>query len=743
MSDASVEESLSRQNNLDYSAVRIDGEKTEAALSALTADQILEAVATRVPTPDLDADAIGGLLQLTSRRAFEQKESTLRASLAASFDPLVGKPLPDATITHGRSFGPSRQFGFLATLEHDDGRDRDEEIELDWDVTPARLRRFEVREIDDESAETNFNGTLDWKLGEKSFAFIRAEAQVATEQVHARSLGYDLPPFVSPPPVSGLLIHDAALRRSVEESRLRNRALTLTAGANYSRAPWLFELRLTHRATRDEVADQRTYDFAQEDLAFLYQRAEPDFPTATSPAGGPPGDTALQLLDELRISRGDERESDNIASFDVTRERPDQPKPVRLKFGGKARLQHTTHDERNDIYEPAGAGLRVSDVPEEPEHEHILSGRYLMEGFPAPDALRKLFETRPDRFARNEAESRGDTDPANFDVRQQIFAAYAMATFPAGATRFVIGARAEHTASRFKGFEVSFDERGQYEGTRPVAASNDYTHLFPGIQVSRALSKTVTVFASWTRSIRRPEYTDIVPARRISRFDRTIEEGNAKLQPALYTNYDGAVEYTYSNDGQLSLELFHREIHNPSLIRRAFLLDGPFAGYERARPENGGPARLQGFQLTWQQGLAALSERLEGLEVEVNHTYERSRQSAEARPGETFALVERPAHELAVLISYERGPWYVSIDFTQTSRTLEAIGEHRGEDVFTPPFESWDITVSREFRKNLRMVLEVENMSATPERACMGEPSRPHRYSLDLREYRLGIKWGL
>src|SRR5688572_20548268 len=66
--DASVADSLERQKNLNFSSVRIDGEKTSISLSALTADQILNVVATKVPTPDLDADTIGGELQLTSRR---------------------------------------------------------------------------------------------------------------------------------------------------------------------------------------------------------------------------------------------------------------------------------------------------------------------------------------------------------------------------------------------------------------------------------------------------------------------------------------------------------------------------------------------------------------------------------------------------------------------------------------------------------------------------------------------------
>jgi TonB-dependent receptor len=741
--DGSVADSLTRQKNLNFSGVRIDGEKTDVALTALSAEQILSAVATKVPTPDLDADAIGGELQLTSRRAFEQKEPTLRGSAAGSYDPLAGKPMPDASITYGRSFGARKQFGFLATLEHAEGRDGDEDIELDWNVHPPQLKRFDVSDTREASTETNFNGTADWRWGDKGHAFIRSEVQFASERIRHRRIGYDFPALALATSTPTAAVTDATLRRSVAESRVRNRALTLAAGANVTRDRWLIELRLTHRAAREKVPDERNYDFAKDDLSLLFQHREPGFPTVTSSAGIAPGNAAQQDLREIQWGRGSSHELDDVASIDLTRAPAEGSKLTQLKFGGKARLQRTTQDQIQDIYEPAGTPLRVSDAMERRAPEHILARRYIMEGFPDLDTLRSLLESEPNRFFRSEAKSRSETDPANFDVRQNILAAYGMVSFPVGETRFVIGARAEHTASRFRSFEVSFDEQASYEGTRSVAARSDFTHLFPGIHASHSLSKNVTLFASWTRSIRRPAYTDVVPARRITRFDRTIEEGNAALRPALYSNYDAAIDYAYRDDGTLSLEVFHREIRDPTLTRRTFLIDGPYAGYERIRPENGGNATLRGLQLTWRQELAAISPRLTGLGFEINYTHQRSQQSVDNRLDEKLSLTERPTHELAVLLSYDRSPYYVSVDFTQTGRTLESVGLRPGEDIILPTFRNWDVTISREFRKGLRVFLEIENVTATPDRTYTGDPSRPRLYSLDLREYRLGMKWGL
>jgi hypothetical protein len=53
----------------------------------------------------------------------------------------------------------------------------------------------------------------------------------------------------------------------------------------------------------------------------------------------------------------------------------------------------------------------------------------------------------------------------------------------------------------------------------------------------------------------------------------------------------------------------------------------------------------------------------------------------------------------------------------------------------------WNISISREFRRGIRVILDTENLTGTSERRYAGDPSRPDRYSLDLREYKLGMKW--
>ncbi|MEX2044555.1 MAG: TonB-dependent receptor, partial [Opitutus sp.] len=177
------------------------------------------------------------------------------------------------------------------------------------------------------------------------------------------------------------------------------------------------------------------------------------------------------------------------------------------------------------------------------------------------------------------------------------------------------------------------------------------------------------------------------------------------------------------------------------LTRRTILGDGQFAGYERTRPENGGRAQLQGLELTLEQELEAFHQNLKGIEFQVHYTYQDSRQSVEDRAGESLPLTGRPTHELAVQLAYDRGGYYASVELEHTSRTLDSIGRNADEDRIVPSRNDWNLSLSREFRKGLRVFLDVKNLTALAERRYRGDTSRPDSYALDLREYRLGMKW--
>lgn len=734
--DASVAESISRKINVDYGSVRIDGEKSTVSLSSLTADQVLAAEATKVPTPDLDADAVGGLLQLTSRRSFEQLKPTARANVAANFDSLVGRFSPEISTTYGRAFGRESQLGYVVTAGASRDYDRDDELDLDWDSTSGGAWLEEVGFSRDDSVndEVTASGQLDWKISDRTFAQFRASYAAERGTSRQRTVAYRLD---NP---RALEISASEIDRSFEDGSDRETHLTLGATITRKSERWEGDLRLSHTRRTDRSPDSRDYEFRQDGVGIDYRLPDVRFPHVSARPGFDADDPALFRLNEFQHNREDRREEDTVMSLDVKLPAIPRLPASWMKAGAKIRALRTDRVYASDVYDAPG-GILLSEVADAPAGG-FFQERYSLGVFPSTTALRRLFADQPQRFRLDVDDTRNDTDPANYQVRQEVLATYALGSFAVGKrTRVLAGARMERTANRFEGNEVVVGDNGRYEATNPIGAKSNYTNWFPGVHLTHSVSPRLNLFVSWSQSIRRPDYGQLVPARRTDRASREISEGNPELRPTLYVNYDAAVDFEYADSGKLSIEVYHRDIQDTRVSRRTVLASGPFAGYERSRPENGGGASLQGIELNWEQELSAWAGWLRDVGLEVNYTFTRSEQSLENRGGDRVPMADRPQHEITVQLSFERGPFYGSLAFDYASKALVSVGSTAASDNFAPAQRGWDLSLSYELNDRWRSFLEVDNLTAENERWYEGSPGQLEGYSLRSPQFRFGLKW--
>lgn len=741
--DSNVAESVSRRTNVDFESVRVDGQRSNTSLSALAANQVISVESTKVPTPDLDADAVGGLLRVTTRRAYDQSGRTLRGEIIAGYDELAERFTPDVSVTYGNVFGRDNRWGFLGTVQYEGNARAEEAIELDWNRPGTELQELEIESSLDRSRGVNFNGTLDLRLGPESFTFVRVDGAIASERSLTYEMNYELEDAPADPGSAGVVLTDATARRGARGWSADTYDLTLSTGLTLKNETWAVEFKAGHTEISNQSDNRFNFEFEQDDLSFLYRRDEAAFPQLTTPTGGTPVVPAQFRLNELEISNEDVTESDSVASVDVTRSNAFGSRPGWLKGGAKIRLLNTDNDVENTIYGEGPAGFALGDAPFDGPNRTILDGRYRFDGLPSLDAMKRAFASSAAKTALDADRTRGDTDPSIYEVSQHVSAAYAMASIGFGPTRLLAGIRVEKTDNDFTANQVIFDDNGRYEATIPTEADTSYTNWFPGIHLTHVLSPKVTLFASWTESIIRPEYTDLVPSRNVQRSSRDIQEGNPGLRPTLYLNYDFAIDYAYHDDGSLALQFFHRDIEDPTLNRSVLLTDGPFAGYDRQRPENAGEASLSGVDLTWEQELGGFAELLDGTALEVTYTYQDSKQAIEGRNDADLPLAGEPEHTLSASLTYERGPYELNIQAEYEGRSLQSAGRSPSEDTFVRSATRWELSLSRRTGERGRLFFEIENLTAEPELAYQGTPSRPNAYEFELREYRLGYRWEL
>jgi TonB-dependent receptor len=733
LKDGSVAESLARKIDVGFGSVRIDGEKSDVSLSSLTADQVLAAETTKVPTPDLDADAVGGLLQLTSRRTFEQPKPTLRASVTFNYHALNAGLDPEVSVTYGRAVG--RNFGFVITAEADRGRGHGEGIDPDWDSVGGRSLLEEVawRQNDNRSTDLGMNGLVDWKLGERSALQFRASVSTDRDRGANRALAYRLDDWEQP------ATSNSEVERMLVTHGNNQLRLNVASAFSHKAEAWELEARLSHNRRTDETPDNRRYLFVQPGVGIDYDSAEPQFPRGTPRVGARPDDATRFVLDEFQRSRRERIEDDSVGSLDFKLPKVPHWPTAWIKAGAKFRALTTERIDATAVY--TAPTVRLSDVVgswSNPDH----LGRYPLAVYPDGRPLEELFAAEPGRFALDVTATRSDSDPANFDVHQNVFATYLMSGMPIGKrSRVLAGARMERTQNRFTGYEVVTGTTGVYEATNRLAANSAYTNWFPGVHLNVAATSNLNLFASWTQSIRRPDYGQLVPARRIDRASLEIYEGNPDLRPTLYTNYDVALEYAYHPSGLAALEGFHRDIDNTRLGRFVRLVGGAFDGYERNRPENGGSARQAGFEVKWKQALTPVGTLFRDFTLDANYTFTHSEQRLENRPDESLPLAYAPRSLLTAQLAYERKGFFGSLKMTQRSSQLDTAGSEPAEDRFRPANAIWDVSLSYEFKDHWRTFFDVENVTEEPWQIYEGRRTRVEDYWLEPRQFRFGVKW--
>ena len=97
-------------------------------------DALSSIVLSKTLTPDMDADAIGGSVNLVTKAA-EEGHVTQNLTIAQGYDPLAKGAIGNYAGTYGRRFGPGQQFGLIFGGAFQQTHRGSNDMEEDWAPT--------------------------------------------------------------------------------------------------------------------------------------------------------------------------------------------------------------------------------------------------------------------------------------------------------------------------------------------------------------------------------------------------------------------------------------------------------------------------------------------------------------------------------------------------------------------------------------------------------------------------------
>jgi TonB-dependent receptor len=315
----------------------------------------------------------------------------------------------------------------------------------------------------------------------------------------------------------------------------------------------------------------------------------------------------------------------------------------------------------------------------------------------------------------------------DLDLGEDIAGGYAMANLDFGAITVTPGIRVERTDLTIRGFQLENET-----DVVPVNAKRSYTNWLPSLIVRIEPNDEVIVRLAYTRSVGRPNYSDLTPGGEIAytenddgTFDGSVSLGNPNLEPYVADALDASAEWYFAQGGLFSVGVFAKFIDNPVYTQSFTLLDTSYGGRDYAvlgfsQKANGTSADIIGLELAYRQQFDFLPGFLSGFGVEANMTLIDSNLKIPGR-GAAADFQEQSNLLYGGQIFYQKGPIEASIAYHHTGRALISLGTDPIDDQYNDDLRRLDAKISIKPFDNLTLFVEGQNLTDEPTRQYQGQ----------------------
>ncbi|GGB98540.1 TonB-dependent receptor [Oxalicibacterium flavum] len=608
----------------DLNSVTINGtlvpapesDRRAVALDVLPSELIQSITAVKTLTPDMDANSLGGTVEVHSLSAFDHEGLFRTLSVEGSHDDNSGENSPKISGAISNRFdigGGRKNFGVAAAVSWQKRKFGSDNVETGgaWDLSdPAvpRLEKMEQRRYDITRERLGVGLNFDYQPDDTSNYYLRTLFSRYSDTEQRNAAGVEFADPLAPGETG-----DAEGYRELKSRKETQQIQSYVLGGERSFGLWT-------------ASGQLGYSKASEKLPFGIAGAgfegNDDFSNAGYTNPGRPRlnigagfyDPTEFTLDEVEAESQKTTDTEKSIRLDLARQYDWNGHASEIKFGGKI----SRRDKRNELnvwkYDDFGSAPTGLDSYAGSNARYGLG--YFGPGI-SDAAIRRLLATLDHNAAYDEEESRIN----DFRMSEDINAAYVMNTIDIDKWRVIAGLRYEGT--RFSASGTGIND-GEFEENNSIKR---YHHWLPGLHGSYQLNDRTKLRAAWTNTVVRPTFEALAPGFVID--DDEASFGNPDLDPLKARNIDVGIEHYMGRAGVLSAFVFHKDIKN-FVYQTDLAGNGRWADFSEAVTfANGNEAKLYGLELAYSQKLDWLPSPWNGLLVGANATFSHSRAEIE------------------------------------------------------------------------------------------------------------------
>lgn len=330
----------------------------------------------------------------------------------------------------------------------------------------------------------------------------------------------------------------------------------------------------------------------------------------------------------------------------------------------------------------------------------------------------------------------------NYEVSESVAAAYMMLKFKVGNVLTVIpGFRYELSDNEYRGGFSTVNGRYGVNGVfRDTMTTQRYGEFLPHLHLKIQPLEWLDIRGSYSKTLARPDFLWIAPRTQVNEGTLEISSGNSDLRHMVSTNYEVAVTAYKGGYGLISVGAFRKDIENLFFPWQTFLVNDSVAqvfslpdyqGFLLNSFTNTPSSRVYGLEVDFQTTLSFLPGAWSGLVFNVNYarlfsnveipylTSERRLISVIPPIFETIynsesRSVQLPSQAPQVLrasLGYDYKGFSARVSAAYQSTKFRRYDINKDFDLFDRAFWRVDASVKQRFADNWSVFLNLNNLS--------------------------------
>ncbi|MEM9547090.1 MAG: TonB-dependent receptor [Bacteroidota bacterium] len=743
-------------------SITINGERIPSAeaeirsiqLDLIPSDMVQTIEVNKAVTPDMDADAIGGSVNLVTRAA--PSAQRISGTLGGGYNPLAEKATYNGSLIYGNRFADDK-LGIIVSASYFDNNLGSDNVEAEWtyddnndngrfdDGEEFYPEEIQIRQYYLQRIRQSYSASLDYKINPNHTIFIKGIYNQRNDwENRYRSVFKDIEQDGDGNWVAELERQTKAGTEDIKFARLEDQEMynfSLSGEHLFGKMGLKWSANIAKAS--ENRPNERYFEIATDGtVPVTTDFSDSEFPLINAAAIDFQNPSSSWELSEITEEFQYTEDEDVNTRLDFTYPLSSGANATILKFGTRVRLKDKFRSNDFFEYEPVDDAIfnnALSNLQDETK-DNFLAGDYTIGQFIGTEYLGNL------NLTGSEFEGGQDLSElaGNFTAKESIFGSYVMIEQNLGRKlKFIAGIRVEQTELEYQGFRFD-DDAGSLDATEQFEA--DYVNVLPGLHVKYNLDKNSILRFAWTNTLARPNYFDLVPYQQIEDGEE-LSIGNPDLEATTSMNFDLMAEHYFGRVGILSGGIFYKDISD-FIVNQSFT-NFDFNGTTWAnftQPINGGNASLFGAEFAFQRQLGFISPSLKPVGVYMNYTYTHSEITDfnfEGREDEELALPGSPQHTFNFSLAYENKKLSSRISLNYASDFIDEVGGEAFGDRYYDQVTYLDFNINYSVNNNWVIYFNANNLLNQPLRYFQGESSRTMQNEFYNARFDLGVKFDL